>query len=127
MQPTSPLRTSLHIKSAIEKVIKEKTNSLTSVVKVNNKILKSTILKKNKIYSIFKESNLTSSRQKLKDIYVPNGAIYIFKVSEFLKNNFPINGSTYFIMPRNESVDVDSLDDLRVIKKYYRFNDNEEY
>ena len=117
LQPTSPLRTSFHIKSAIEKIIKEKTNSLTSVVKVNNKILKSIILKNNKIYSIFKETNLTSSRQKLKEIYLPNGAIYIFKVSEFLKkNNFPINGSTSFIMSRNDSVDIDTLEDLRVVK-----------
>ena len=52
LQPTSPLRTSLHIKSAIEKVIKEKTNSLTSVVKVNNKILKSTILKRTNLLNI---------------------------------------------------------------------------
>ena len=121
LQPTSPMRKSQHITSAIKEIINKNKNSLTSVVKADNKILKSLILRNNKLYSVFKESNMSTSRQKLKNIYLPNGAIYIFRVSEFLKNNnFPVEGSLSFLMSQKSSIDIDTLDDLKKAKNELR-------
>ena len=120
LQPTSPLRKTHHINSAIKKILKKNKKSLTSVVESDNKIFKSLVIKNDNIYPIFDENNFTTSRQKLNKIYLPNGAIYIFKVSEFLrKGNFPIKNSISFLMTKKFSQDVDTLNDLKIVKKNY--------
>ena len=120
LQPTSPLRNTRHINRAINKILKKKKKSLTSVVEADNKFYKSLVVKNDNIYPIFNESKLTTSRQKLKKIYLPNGAIYIFKVSEFLKKgNFPIKNSLSFLMSKKFSQDVDTFNDLQIARKNY--------
>ena len=120
LQPTSPLRKTKHINSAIKKILKKNKKSLTSVVESDNKIFKSLLIKNDNIYPILDESNFTTSRQKLNKIYLPNGAIYIFKVSEFLrKGNFPIKNSISFLMTKKFSQDVDTFNDLKIVKKNY--------
>ena len=52
---------------------------------------------------------------------MPNGSIYIFKVSTFLKNkNFPVNNSIQYLMPKNVSLDIDSLEDFNEFKKRFK-------
>ena len=87
LQPTSPLRSTLHINDAL-KIMAEKqvTQNLVSITKVNHPIewtntipydlsLKNFISKKNRN----KRSNEFPSR------YIINGSIYILKVWSFLK------------------------------------------
>ena len=114
------MRKTKHINSAIKKILKKNKKSLTSVVESDNKIFKSLLIKNDNIYPILDESNFTTSRQKLNKIYLPNGAIYIFKVSEFLrKGNFPIKNSISFLMTKKFSQDVDTFNDLKIVKKNY--------
>ena len=120
LQPTSPLRSSKHIDDAIKIILKSKRNSLTSVMPFDSKIFKSLIIKKDKIKTLFKNDNVSQSRQKLPKVYLPNGSIYIFKVLNFLKNkNFLVNNSIQYLMSKNESLDIDSLDDFKEFQKKF--------
>ena len=61
------------------------------------------------------------NRQDLPNTYKANGAIYIFKLSNFLKNkSFPSNGSIPFIMNEIQSLDIDSIADIRKAKQYIK-------
>ncbi len=119
LQPTSPLRTYFHINKAIELFIKKKSKSLISVTKIKFSIYKSLMINKyGLIKSIFNENLVTSNRQDFNEVYRPNGAIYIFKLSDFLKKKkIPIKNSTPFIMKEDESLEIDNLLDLKIIKK----------
>jgi CMP-N-acetylneuraminic acid synthetase len=68
--------------------------------------------------SLFDEELTSSNRQTLPTAYYPNGAMYIFLLSEFIKNgNFPSNGSLPFIMTEYESIDIDTEDDFVMMEK----------
>jgi N-acylneuraminate cytidylyltransferase len=59
------------------------------------------------------ESLITANRQSLPQAYTPNGAIYIFPAERFLElGRFPIVGSYPLIMSQDESIDIDSVEDL---------------
>ena len=120
LQPTSPFRNHLHINKAISLYIKKNYKSLLSVCVSKKPIQKSLLIKKNKIFSFFeeKESNFhTANRQNLKKTFFPNGAIYIFKVKDFLKNNkIPIFNSIPFEMDDVSSIDIDNNFDYEVAK-----------
>jgi CMP-N-acetylneuraminic acid synthetase len=61
---------------------------------------------------------LTENRQKLKKTFYPNGAIYIFKLKDFLKKKkVPISRSTPYIMRRADSLDIDNISDLQILKE----------
>lgn len=46
-------------------------------------------------------------------VFAPNGAIYVFRVSEFnARGGFPSNGSMPFAMNANDSLDIDTEDDI---------------
>jgi CMP-N-acetylneuraminic acid synthetase len=54
-----------------------------------------------------------SNRQALPPAYVPNGAIYLFKLSDFLATGaVPVEGAAAYIMSANESIDVDTKADF---------------
>jgi CMP-N-acetylneuraminic acid synthetase len=55
----------------------------------------------------------STNRQALPEAYLPNGAIYAFKLSEFKKENkFPFVGSLPYFMSEDDSVDIDTQADF---------------
>ena len=65
-----------------------------------------------RLQALFSEHHTNTRRQDLPRVYTPNGAIYIFSVKSFLKqNSFPSNGGIPFIMEHQESWDLDCLED----------------
>lgn len=122
LQPTSPLRSYNHIDKAIKLFIKKNSKSLISVTKIKFPIYKSLLVNKfGFLKPIFSGNLVTSNRQDLNDAYMPNGAIYIFKLSDFLKKKkIPIQNSTPFFMKEDESLDIDNLSDLKLIKKKFK-------
>tara|TARA_B110000879_G_C11060502_1_gene466524 strand:+ start:24 stop:713 length:690 start_codon:yes stop_codon:yes gene_type:complete len=117
LQPTSPLRDYKAIDSAIELLFKQKENCLISVVKVDNKILKSFIQSPDgKLIGIHNDRSPFINRQDLPSVYSSNGAIYIINTSFFLKKSslFIPNGTLPFIMDSNKSLDIDSIEDLKL-------------
>lgn len=114
LQPTSPLRTENDIDEAIEELLKQNATALISTVKVDNKILKA--FKNNELGFLEGISNNEfpfMRRQDLPQVYMPNGAIYICYVKEFLKNQklFTLKTISYE-MSEDKSIDVDFKEDL---------------
>ena len=116
LQPTSPFRNNGHIDDSIDYFLKKKLKTLLSVTE-NKNFFKSFTMDKKTLNPFFKSEFVTSNRQKLKKTYSPNGAIYIFYVSDFIKNkkiNFLKSG--YFIMNKIESIDIDDECDYEIAK-----------
>lgn len=122
LQPTSPLRDSSHLDEAIDQLIKHNKKSLTSVVRLRKSPFKSFMISKSgDLQSLFDEGLSNARRQDLQDTYVPNGAIYIFTIAEFLKRKgFPSNGSLPFIMSSNDSIDIDDKEDLKIADNFLK-------
>ena len=110
LQPTSPLRNHIHINRCIKKYERNKLDSIFSVYKDNiflwNKSLRSIT------YNYKKRKNT----QYMKNYFIENGAIFIFKTSKFLKlkNKRRIFGKfDLFEMPKKDSIDIDYGEDLK--------------
>jgi CMP-N,N'-diacetyllegionaminic acid synthase len=118
-QATSPLTKSSHYLAAIELSVKTGTN----VVSVNKKPLhveKMITLDSNGMIEIYSdEGNPTLNSQFSKKIaYLPNGAIYLFKICDFRKKmKFPISGSIPLLMSPIESIDIDDPEDLELAER----------
>ena len=125
LQPTSPFRNNKHIDLAINIFIKKKLRSILSVTE-NKNFYKSLKKNKNVLSPFFNNQYVTNNRQNLNKIYSPNGAIYIFYASDFLKKKkLTFTKSGYYLMNRIESIDIDDKQDYELAKflskKYLKF------
>ena len=106
LQPTSPLRTRENIIESWETYQKFQLNNLTSISRIKNDYLvkgKNNIFYKNK-----KKINI-----KNKKFYL-NGSIYINNLNDFvISPDFFKNKKNFFIMNKNVSLDIDTLNDLK--------------
>ena len=114
LQPTSPLRNKIDINKSIETIKKNKCHSLISITKSKMKHKLDVIIKNNFLYKNFGNRKKTSR----KDFYYVNGAIYISKVSHFLKNKSFFSKKTgFYIMNSDRSIDIDTEKDFLKFKK----------
>jgi CMP-N-acetylneuraminic acid synthetase len=120
LQPTSPLRLGSHIDNALSEMVRQHEDTLVSVVELKKSPYKSFALDKHgRLQALFDEALSNARRQDLPKSYTPNGAIYVFRVSDFNKRNgFPSNGSLPFIMNEIDSIDIDSEEDIRYVERY---------
>jgi len=120
LQPTSPLRTELHIDELILKMKKEGISSSLSVVKLEKSPFKSFVIEKRSgnLKSLFNEKYSNFRRQDLPDVYIPNGAMYFFSIYDFVKRGgFPSNGSMPYVMSKEDSIDIDWESDIKKVVK----------
>ncbi len=118
LQPTSPFRNHIDIKKSAKLFIKNSKKSLVSVKKTDVCIYKTLFINKNFLKAFFNEKKMTISRQKVPTSYEVNGAIYIFKVKNFIKKMmFPIENSIPFIMKGLKNLDIDTYKDLNLLKR----------
>jgi CMP-N,N'-diacetyllegionaminic acid synthase len=119
LQPTSPLRTSWHIDESISQMLEANLFSVMSIVEAEKSPFKAfKIDDGGKLISLFDERLSNARRQDLPSCFYPNGAIYGFRISEFMaRDGFPSNGSYPYLMSRDESVDIDVLEDLEFAEK----------
>ena len=122
LQPTSPLRDEKDIDEAFKILFEKKATALISVVKYDNKILKAFIdNQEGFIEGIRNNKYPFTRRQDLPKVYMSNGAIYIIKVDEFMKNrSFWTQKSVKFVMDEIKSMDIDTKEDLEKVKGYMR-------
>jgi len=115
LQPTSPLRNSQDIDAAFGKFISSKSDSLISVCELEHHPYKSFKINKNGyLQGIINNDFPFYPRQELPNVFRANGAIYIIKVKEFLKNNSLLTKkTTHFEMDKESSLDIDSIEDLK--------------
>ena len=74
-----------------------------------------------KIIPIAKSNRIRKPRQKMqKKIFVENGGIYAFSINDFhkTKNRFAENIIPY-IMTKQDSIDIDTYDDLFIARAHY--------
>lgn len=119
LQPTSPLRTERHIAEALALMQCEGANAVMSVVELQHSPFKTFKLDPHgRLLSLFDESLSNARRQDLPVTYLPNGAIYAFRASEFVSRGvFPSNGSVPYMMSEDDSVDIDTPADLQRVEQ----------
>ena len=115
LQPTSPLRTAEDIDLAFEKLLNSKATSLISVCELEHHPYKSFKLdEKGYLQGIINNDYPFYPRQSLPKTYRANGAIYIIKVNDFIKDETLFtNKATHFEMSVEASLDIDTIKDLR--------------
>jgi len=110
LQPTCPLRTSKHIDEAIKKIHRNKKDSLLSVCK-------DSVFLWGKKFNNFKPLNYNLKkrpRHQDTNFYRENGSIYITKPKILLQNNNRLEGKIdIYLMEKQDSLDIDTLDDLK--------------
>jgi len=128
LQPTSPLRTYLHIDSAVRFMVEKEANAVIGVTEVEHPIeWSNTLPEDNSMVNFISRENDGLRSQDLEKRYRKNGAIYLCKLDFVLRNNSLVNMSKAygFIMDRFSSVDIDTVDDLFCAlmyrKNYERF------
>jgi CMP-N-acetylneuraminic acid synthetase len=124
LQPTSPLRTSSDIERAFEAMRAANATSLVSVVPSSETPFKMFMRsQEGLLHSIFDEHLSNARRQELPPTYIPNGALYIFTMSQFVsRNGFPSHGSLAFVMDKLRSVDIDEPSDLTSAEQILKGN-----
>lgn len=107
LQPTSPLRNSEDIDSAIDLFMGNVCQAVVSVCELDHpKIFK---IEHNFLKTILKEEQLNMRRQDLPKLYATNGAVYVIE-PEVLKEYgtfIPPKTIPYF-MPNERSIDIDN-------------------
>ncbi|RKL68055.1 acylneuraminate cytidylyltransferase [Salipaludibacillus neizhouensis] len=117
LQPTQPLRRSVHIDEAIELITDKEVQSLVSVNEVkDNPILMRTLNEDNQLKSII-NINSTVRRQDFPQYYKVNGSIYINRIDEKLNLNTSFNDNVLaYNMDKKYDLDIDEIFDLEVFK-----------
>lgn len=124
LQPTSPLRDERDIDEAFEKLLNSNADGLISTKVIDNKILKAFLDDENGyLKGVSNNSFPFMRRQDLPKVYMPNGAIYIIKIKDFLKEEKLFTEKIIsFEMSEEKSLDVDTFDDIKNIINLSKFN-----
>lgn len=119
LQPTSPLRNAAQIDEALALFHSSDATSVISVYELDISPEKSMLEDEaGYLRGICDDDSSFKPRQQLSRAYYPNGAIYIFYASEFLKvNEIPLDKCLPYVMDRRYSVDIDTTDDLQLAER----------
>lgn len=114
LQPTSPLRTSNHIKEAYDLFLSEnRYNTVVSINEVDKSPNLFTELSDNAELKDIVGIDKGYRRQNHKKLYAPNGAIYITKMGDYLSSNSFFTEKTIgYVMDKKSSIDIDDYDDF---------------
>ena len=116
LQPTSPLRLSLHINEALEQFVKSNSESCVSVTKTDKSpYWMYHIVQNGWMQPVLNTNRFFSRRQDIPPTYTLNGAIYIATTSFLISERKFISSNTRaYIMDKQYSIDIDDYLDLEV-------------
>ena len=115
LQPTSPLRDYSEIQKAYDFFTQKRARSVVSVCKAEHSPLWSNVLPEDNSLDGFLTAESNQQRQKLRQFYRINGAIYMANVNLFLKDqNLYQSGGYAYIMPNDKSIDIDTELDFKI-------------
>lgn len=114
--PTAPLRNSDDIDSAIKLFREKNADSVISFYPAPHPVQWHHFIDdKGVLRPFIHQDNKLSNRQKVKEAYLPNGAIYVFKYRILKEQRAYYTDRTYpYIMPAKRSVDIDTIDDFNL-------------
>ncbi|HEY0891787.1 MAG TPA: acylneuraminate cytidylyltransferase family protein [Cellvibrio sp.] len=117
--PTSPLRTAVHIREALAEFRDFPTcRSLISVCEINNQLMKAYVGGGEFLQPLAGAHSSYMRRQDLPSLYMPNGAISIFKVDEFMREEkIPRTHEIPYLMSDYDSLDIDTPADLQIAEQ----------
>ena len=119
LQPTSPLRNEDDIVQAMELLLSKKAKAVVSVCEVEHSSNLNIILDETKSMSGFMKDLRIVRRQDFKKEYRLNGAIYIASIEYYKKHKtFYEEDSFAYVMPKEMSIDIDSLMDFNIAELY---------
>ena len=116
LQPTSPLRTSMHLREAWELFCEKQPDFLVSVCECEHSPLWAGVLGDDlRLDKFIPEEVKRACRQELPVYYRLNGAIYMARTECFRQNkSFLGKNSIAYIMKQEDSADIDSELDFRI-------------
>ena len=118
LQNTSPLRTAKHIDEALTLMKRQNYDSILSGFSIHTFLWKKS---KKTIIPLDYNPKKRPNRQNIYEQLFENGAIFATKTRCFTKNNCRISGKIgFYKMPLENSYNVDSYDDLRLIRKFLK-------
>ena len=113
LQPTSPLRNAIDIQEAYKLYEEKASVAVLSVCEMEHTPLWSNVLPDDLSLNGFIKTDLDTRRQANDTYYRVNGAIYSTSVEQLYKDpNLYREGSFAYIMPRERSVDIDTMLDF---------------
>lgn len=118
LQPTSPLRLAADIDAAVTMLSEQNSNSVMSVCEVaTSPYWMFTIGRGGKLQRILPKQPV-ATRQELPTCYEINGALYVVNSTWFRSSQQFVDEDTLaYVMPRERSVDVDTLEDLATAER----------
>ena len=123
LQPTSPLRRNDHIHEACE-LLKRGANGTQSLVSVcdvgANHPARMKVIGRDGYLRNYSGEDFEDMRprQQLPTVFIRNGAIYINKIVDILKNNRLLSPNCLpYIMSTHDSINIDTLDDIYLFSK----------
>jgi len=123
LQPTSPLRTTEDIDTAIKTFLTSTRDSLISVTEYDHTPYWAFRIEKGVLKPEFTQGSLKRS-QDVPKLYRPNGSIFITRMETFLKNrSFYTNQIIPYIMPRERSIDIDDEFDFSLAEFLLKTNE----
>ena len=129
LHPTSPLRNSLDIDNAVALFIEKEADSVISCVELEHPLEWAFFLNNDGtiVRNSETESGKMSNRQQMDNSYIPNGGVYVFKVSQLKKHNSYYSDKTFAnIMPSERSIDIDTEFDF-LFAEFLMERKNNEY
>lgn len=127
LRPTSPFRSPKILDNAIKIFLKKKSkiDSLRSVSEMSETAFKSFVIYKKRLRSItnkYKYLEISNSpRQKLKNTYIGNGLIDIYKLKFILKNK-KLHGNNVYPHITKNFPEIDTLEDFKYAAYYKKGN-----
>jgi len=121
LMPTNPLRTANHIIEAHKIFSKKKCITMVSVTKFGFSPAMAMTIEDGALKSFYSDKLIWERESTFPKYYHLNGAIFIAEYEYFLEKATFINSNTIpYIMDRYSSVDVDTIDDLKLAEFYFR-------
>lgn len=121
LQPTSPLRNATHIAEALAEYRDFPCcHRLMSVYEIDNKYTRALIGGGEFLHLLAGEhTSLIQREDFLPSLYLPNGAISIFSVDDFLREEaIPHSNLIPYLMTEEESLDIRTGEDIRRAEEY---------
>jgi len=117
LQATSPLRLDEDIENC-KRLFDKGDYSMVISLSTKNKVSSKFGFLSGQKFLPFSDQCLFKNRQQIPEVCGPNGAIYIFRAKDFMqKRTFPYGNIGAYLMPKERSLDIDSIDDFKLVEK----------